>query len=435
MSYVAAGSESGPADWPNPNVRFFREIACAFGYHARMALALKVLFLCPQPFFQWRGSPIRVGFDVMALAELGFEVDLLTMPVGAPREIPGVRILRVPNVVFARDLPIGPSVPKALLDGLILLRGAALTLRRRYDVFHGVEEAGALAVFLSRLRGGKVVYEKHSDPASHRTRGLKNLVLSAYARVERFTLRRADAVIVTGPGLESQSRLVCPAGRVFAIGDIPSSLVEADPARAEAARRAWGAGPGDVVALYVGSFAPYQGIDLLFEALPAAAASAPGLRVVVIGGSPEDIRARRERAVAGGYADRLVFAGHVAPDELPHLLSAADILLSPRLSGLNTPLKLLDYMKAGRAIAAADTTPNRLLLDERCAVFAPPQPAAYAAAIAGLARDPGRRAELGRRARQLVDTTHNYPAFKARLDACYASLKLPGRGSVEGRGA
>ena len=35
----------------------------------------KILFVSPQPFFQWRGSPIRVSFDVQALAELGFEVE------------------------------------------------------------------------------------------------------------------------------------------------------------------------------------------------------------------------------------------------------------------------------------------------------------------------------------------------------------------------
>ena len=54
----------------------------------------RVLFIASQPFFQWRGSPIRLGFDLMSLSQLGYEVEFLTLPIGEPREIPGVKIVR-----------------------------------------------------------------------------------------------------------------------------------------------------------------------------------------------------------------------------------------------------------------------------------------------------------------------------------------------------
>ncbi len=59
----------------------------------------KVLFISPQPFFEWRGSPIRVGFNIQALSELGYRVDLLTLPIGIERDVPGVKIIRVPNLL------------------------------------------------------------------------------------------------------------------------------------------------------------------------------------------------------------------------------------------------------------------------------------------------------------------------------------------------
>ena len=75
----------------------------------------RVLLISPQPFFQWRGSPLRVRFNAQALAELGYQVDLLTMPVGGDLEIPGVTLHRGPNLLRVKNLAIGPSVAKAVL--------------------------------------------------------------------------------------------------------------------------------------------------------------------------------------------------------------------------------------------------------------------------------------------------------------------------------
>lgn len=387
----------------------------------------RVLFIAPQPVFQWRGSPIRVGFDVQALAELGFEVDLLTLPVGEDRVIPGVQVRRVPNLLGVKRLPIGPSPAKAFFDGVLLAQGARLVRRRAYRVVHGVEEAGALAVLLARLGRCRAVFEKHSDPASHRQGLLRNLVLAAYAAVERFTVRRADAVIATGPGLAGQARAMGGRGPVHDIFDIPSSQVEADPARVAVIRRQWRRTPDEIVVLYVGSFAVYQGVDLMFDAMHLVLEACPGVRFVVIGGSPAEVEARRCRLAGQGGADRVTFAGHFPPDELPHYLAAADILLSPRLSGVNTPLKLLDYLKAGAAIAATDTTANRLILDENTAVLTEVSPAGFAAGITRLIADTELRASLACAGRRRIDEVYNYANFKAKLGACYEEvLKGPG---------
>ncbi len=381
----------------------------------------RVLLIAPQPFFQWRGSPIRVAFDVLALTRMGFDVDLLTPPMGLPKPIRGARHIRPPNLFLRRDLSIGPSLWKAAYDGLLLLWAVGLALRRRYAVVHGVEEAGLIAWMVGRLSGARVVFEKHSDPMSHRAGGFKNLVLHAYAAVERFTARHADAAIGTGPGLVEQLRR---AGAVVAhlIPDIPSSLAEADAGRAAAFRAAWGCRPSDVVIVYVGSFAAYQGVELLFEAIPRVLNECSNARFVVIGGAPDEISSYREWAERRGVGARVVLPGKIAPDELPHALAAADILLSPRLAGINTPLKLLDYLKAGRAIAATDTPANRLILDGELAAFAAPDPAAYAEAIVALARDPARRRAMAARGRTLIEETHNLEEFSRRLERCYRGI-------------
>ena len=96
----------------------------------------RVLLISPQPFFQWRGSPIRVGFNALALAEIGFQTDLLTLPVGEKKDIPGVRIIRVPNPFRLRNIPIGPSFGKMFFDLLLLATGLWLSIRKKYDFIH-----------------------------------------------------------------------------------------------------------------------------------------------------------------------------------------------------------------------------------------------------------------------------------------------------------
>ena len=387
-----------------------------------MTPAPRILLIAPQPFFQWRGSPLRVSFNARALAELGYAVDLLVMPVGQDLPLPGVTLHRAPNIIRARDLPIGPSLPKAILDISLFFKAAALARRQAFAVFHGIEDAGPIAAVLARRHRAKVVFEKHSDPASYKKGLIRNFVMAGYRRVERFSIRRADAVICTGPALVDQARAIAPAKPVHHIFDIPSSLVEPDPARAAAVREKLGLAPDAVLALYVGSFAVYQGIDLLFQALPAALRKASDLQVVIIGGSPEQIAARQAEMAAAGCAGRVHFPGQIHPDELPHTLAAADILLSPRIAGTNTPLKLLDYLKAGRAIVACDNPANRLIVNDSNACLVAPAPEAFAAGLAALAADAPLRERLGAAGHRLYLSTYNYHQFKQRLGEAYRLL-------------
>jgi glycosyltransferase involved in cell wall biosynthesis len=385
----------------------------------------KVLFLAPQPFFQWRGSPIRVGFNVRALAELGYEVDLLAMPVGQDHDLPGVRLLRVPNVLGVRALPIGPSPAKAVFDAVLFLCAFRMCRRRRYAVIHGVEEAGAMAAVLARWFAARSVFEKHSDPASYRRGPVRNAVMWMYARVEHFAVRHADAVIATGPALAEQARAAGAKGDVHHIFDIPSSRVEAAADRVAAVRARFAGGAETLLVMYVGSFAVYQGIDLMFEAMASVLRERPEVRFIVIGGSPVEIAERRAWMEARGVGAQGVFPGKVPPDELPDYLAAADVLLSPRAAGANTPLKLLDYLKAGRAVVATDHPANRLILDSSCSLLVEAAPERFANGVKQLLGDPQLRERLGRAGRRRIEQTYHNAEFKRRLGACYAALGAP----------
>ncbi len=385
----------------------------------------RVLLIASQPFFEWRGSPIRLGFDILALTQLGYAVDFLTLPLGERREIPGARIVRAPNLLGARRIAIGPSALKLAFDCILLPMALGMALRRRYAVIHGVEDCGPIAWLAARIGRARLVFERHSDPSSYRRGWFRNLVMNAYGAVERFVMRRADAVICTGPGLLAHARAAGRAGRACLIPDIPSSLAEATPAGVAAARARCARRPDDILVAYVGSFALYQGMDLLFGAIPLVVREEPRARFVIIGGSPEEIAARRAGLERAGCPHAALFLGHIPPDQLPDYLAAADVLLSPRLAGVNTPLKLLDYLKAGVAIVATDCAANRLILDETTAHLTPPTAEGFAAGILALCRDRERRLALGRNGAELLKSRHTFAHFREALRQCYQYVLSP----------
>ena len=382
----------------------------------------RVLYIAPQPFFEWRGSPIRVSYTVRALAELGYEVDLLVLPVGADRQIEGVQIYRAANWLGIKKVPIGPSPRKAFLDVFLFFKALRLGFSRRPAVIHGVEEAGAIAVVVAWLTGGRAIFEKHSDPASYRGGGLRNMILWLYSKVEAFSIRRASAVIATGPGLVEQARRVDPEKTVEHIFDIPSSLTEADAETTRQVRERLQADSADKLVLYVGSFAVYQGIELMFDSIPMVVARNPHARFVIIGGTAEQIEGRRRWLADQGMDRAVEFVGTVDPDRLPDYLAAVDLLLSPRIAGSNTPLKILDYLKAGRAIVATGSEANRLILDEEVALLAEPTSEAFAAAICELLEDDQRREQLAASGRRLIRERYNFTEFKRLIGRCYEGV-------------
>jgi glycosyltransferase involved in cell wall biosynthesis len=138
----------------------------------------------------------------------------------------------------------------------------------------------------------------------------------------------------------------------------------------------------------------------------------PQARFVWVGGRPADVEAWKGRSA---NLANVSFIGFVPNERIPLYQSAADVLLMPyglavtTSSGGNTaeicsPMKMFEYMAAGRAILTSDLPVLREVLDETMAVFSPPeQVEEWESALDGLLCDPQRRQALGKRARRTVE--------------------------------
>jgi len=187
-------------------------------------------------------------------------------------------------------------------------------------------------------------------------------------------------------------------------------------------RRQFSLAPTTPLVLYTGTFEAYQGLDLLFEAMSIVRASRPDARLLLAGGKPEQVARARDAARAAGIEAEAIFAGERPASEIPAYLLAADVLVSPRSRGTNTPLKIYQYLRYGRAIVATRLLTHTQVLSDETAILTDASPAAFAAGILEALNAPGRAAALGRAARHLAETKYSYDAYLERTRQACAAL-------------
>jgi glycosyltransferase involved in cell wall biosynthesis len=197
------------------------------------------------------------------------------------------------------------------------------------------------------------------------------------------------------------------ASRTHAVADTDANsdvAVVPDGVRLDPHRRFDWTGPSaSPVAVYAGHLYPWKGVDTLIAALTHA----PSLRARIIGGHPAepDLARVQAQAQTAGVMDRVEFIGLQPPPAVAALLSSADILVLPnRTSSVSahytSPLKLFEYLAAGRPIVASDLPALREVLrhGENAWLTAPDDAAALAAGIKQVLADPALAIRLARTA-------------------------------------
>jgi glycosyltransferase involved in cell wall biosynthesis len=145
--------------------------------------------------------------------------------------------------------------------------------------------------------------------------------------------------------------------------------------------------------MYSGSFAAYQGVDLLLEAFEQARRSVPDLVLVCVGATDRD-----QVALARQWPMDLEANLRIVPrqprEKIPAFIELADFLVLPRIGGGNIPLKLYDYMASGKPIVATRQAGSRSLLDDTRAFICEPDAGSLANAMIKVCRSPRRAAVM-----------------------------------------
>ena len=381
---------------------------------------MNILLVAPIPFFQERGTPIAVRMLCETLCEAGHSVDLLTYHVGSNIQVPGMTILRIPSIPFIKDVPVGFSWKKVICDLFLSAKLLGRVCQQKYQVVHAVEEAVFPALLVRFISRTKLVYDMDSslpEQLMEKWRYLRVVgpVLLAF---ERLAVRGADCVMAVCDDLADRARVGDPDKFVVVLQDVP---LESEPGSgpAEDLRQTYSL--KNLFVLYVGNLEHYQGIDLLLEGFAALRPSGK-IDLVIIGGHDTDIARYREKSKSLGIEDSAHFLGPKPIAQLAEYLEQASILVSPRLTGNNTPMKIYSYLASGRPIVATRISSHTQVLDSSCAVLVEPTAEKLRQGLERLVMDETLRKNLGTAAKQLCKLKYSLAEYKRKVIDAYSLL-------------
>ncbi len=390
---------------------------------------MKILLLAPHPFYQARGTPIAVNTVLEFLSSRGHEVDVLTYHEGADVSIRNCRIFRIPRVPGVKNIRPGFSLKKVICD--VAMFGTCLRMMRRtrYDLVHAVEESAFIAVAMKQLTGVPYVYDMDSSLAEQMVEAFPSLrfVFPGLRRFEATAVRRSVGVLTVCAALEDVAHGHAPGTPVGRVEDT-TLLSPRGKSNGSLLPRETAGGP---VAMYVGNLEHYQGIDLLLEGFRHTLDRVPEARLVIVGGRQDDIDRYTRRSTSLGIRPAVFFLGPKPVTDLADLLQEADVLVSPRLKGLNTPMKIYSYLDSGTAVLATRLRTHTQVLDDRTAYLVDPNPVAFGNGLAALLNDPSLRARLASEAKDYVQREFTREAAHRKLASFYETVESRAVGARE----
>lgn len=365
---------------------------------AESAVPLHLLYVFPEPLPLPRARGVQVAHFVQALARVGVMVTLAYVPAendGHPFSPIGIEIpANVRLLPLSRRLPFPfrqfPLQSHHLFMGRLgrWIKAAKRTGKAPDVVFF--RHVKAAYQFSKALPGLPFVFESHevfaeTAKASQRSR---------IAAMEREVLSRAALVIANSEGSAAGISRVHGLDRPVLVLPNGVDYPERIPAKD------WSDARSRII--YAGSLFGWKGVDDLVDAM----AFLEGHRVLIVGGSQEQIERLQQRQPPGG---ELVFAGQIPQYKVQEYLRSACVAVLPNRpdpdSQFTSPLKLFEYMAAGCAVVSTDLPSLREVLGDNDAFWATPSnPQSLAAAISRACGEPAKARELGERARVLVRT-------------------------------
>jgi len=412
--------------WHEFGLDFIELLYGCFYWLRKDSYHMKILMISPQPFFEPRGTPISVYQRLEALSTLGHEIDLVTYHVGKDVEFPNVKIHRVRKVKMIQHVRIGPSRAKILLDVLAFLKAIQLLLGKRYDVIHSHEEACFFSMFLAWIFRTRHLYDMHSvlsRQLGHFNFGNKPIFIKIFRVLETMVLKTCDAVITVGTDLEKYVKTVGSDIRVVMIENIALQAHQTMilPDEVEQLKNKLNL-DGRWPIVYTGTYERYQGLTMALESVETVAKQYPNVIFIFVGAKNQQAREWTEIAREMNVQDHVLFLDVVSPVESMVYLAYAAVLISPRLDGTTTPLKIYSYLHANRPIVATNITAHTQVLSPETAVLVEPNKDAFAEGILRVLRDPEFAECIVKNAHEFAKQKFSHQDYISKVNQIYQSL-------------
>ncbi len=379
------------------------------------------------------GGSVRAAADLTrALAQAGHSVTVLTTDTLSPtaripalyETIDGVDVVRVRNRSNWLRGRLNLSTPLG-----IAATAARLIRERDIDVVHAHElrtvENLRVAPVANRLNVPLLVSPHGTLPYTTGRTSIKRLWDRAFGR---RMLPRFDGVIALTGNEAADARAIwaacgasLPDERIYTVpngvhlGDF-ENLPPGEPFRAR-----WKLGEGPVV-LFLGRLHARKGLHLLIPAFAHALDAAPDARLL-IAGPDEGMRAMLDALVQQhDLGDRVIFTGMITGADKLAALAAADLFALPAV-GEGFSMAVLEAMACGLPVLLTPGCNFPEVAGQGAGLVVARTVDALAAALRALLADAGRRAQMGRTARAMIETSYTWPQVAAQMAGVYQTAR------------
>jgi len=393
-----------------------------------LLIPLRILAIAPTSFFADYGCHVRIRGHLAALRARGQDVLLVTYPSG--RDVDGIPTVRVPWP-GGGSIQVGSSRLKLALDAVLSPAALVAALRFRPHLIHAYLHEGALiGIIIGALLHRPVVFDFQGsltgEMLDHRFISEHSPWLRPLRRLERWIDHQPDTILASSVHAVHllTEKFGVPPGRIAPLPDSvdpnlfrPSATFS--PNELAALRARLGIPPGRRVIVYLGLLAPYQGIDLLLQAMAILARNHADVHLLLMGFPfVEHYRAQAARL---GITGRVTFTGPVFYESAPTYLALGRVAVATKLSATEGSGKLLTYMAAALPVVAFDTPVHREYLG-KLGVYAPPGDVqALADALASLLADHHTVISRGQALRARAIQEYTWDSAATQITAIYES--------------
>jgi glycosyltransferase involved in cell wall biosynthesis len=179
---------------------------------------------------------------------------------------------------------------------------------------------------------------------------------------------------------------------------------------------------GRLPIVYTGTYERYQGLDMALECAGIVAKQYSEVMFIFVGAVNQQAREWTEIAEDMNLQDNVLFLDVVSPAESMVFLACAAVLISPRLEGTTTPLKIYSYLHANKPIVATCVPAHTQVLTPETAVLVKPNKNAFAEGILRVLRDTELAECIASNAHKFAMEKFSHQDYIAKVNQIYQSL-------------
>lgn len=360
-----------------------------------MGSTIRILVVIPFAFHRESGSSLSSYYRVLALSEIVSKVDVITTPHGKDLYKDNVKIARTPSHRLFKTYQPGAYIKRLVYEVFLLLKSIEFLFKNNYDLvfIHGssiywafVLQAFYNVPFIAMVHGNiqteleKWGISKNSFLKKHLGK-LECYVINTFA----YIIAEHEAVksILINGGVNEVKITVIK----ICVKSVPQIKKKSTSKY--------------FTLLYTGTFVKIQNIDLLYQT--ARLLKGKNIRFQIIGGIEKELKEERKKIQDYDIADMVDLFPRVDQKDLNGYMEQADIVVSPRIFGDDTPMKIFDYLNYGKCILASNRPIHTGILNCEVACLFEPDPESLAHEVLSLVINPSRIADYEKNAKKYFE--------------------------------